>query len=58
VGTTRNFLSSMVDGIKTIEEDLPRTNKGLEMLRRMLVEQVHNLFIVGTPSQIHIKMKV
>lgn len=43
---------------KTVEEQLPCTDKGLKMLRRLLVEQVCECFIVGTLPQIHIKMEV
>jgi hypothetical protein len=55
--TNRNFLSLMVDGRKTVEEHLSRTDRGLRMLQRLLVEQVYECFIVGTPPWIHIEME-
>jgi hypothetical protein len=55
--TNRNFLSLMVDGRKIVEEHLSRTDRGLRMLQRLLVEQVCECFIVGTPPWIHIEME-
>lgn len=40
-GMSTNILSLMMDGRRTVEEDLPYTGSGLGTLWRLLVEQVH-----------------
>jgi hypothetical protein len=57
-GMSKNLLSPMVDGRKTIKEDLSRTSRGLMTLWILLTKQVLECFIVGTPPRIHIKTVV
>jgi hypothetical protein len=57
-GTSRTFLSLMMDMRKIVGEYLSRIDKGLGTLQRLLVEQVRECFIVGTRPLIHIETEV
>jgi hypothetical protein len=42
----------------TIEENLPRTSRGLRTLWSLLIEKVCECFIVVTPPQIYMKQRL
>jgi hypothetical protein len=52
---SRNILSIMMYGRKVVEGDLPHTDRGVEKLWRLVVDQVDEGLEVWSPPRIHIQ---